>query len=134
LLLVGSLIDWIPFIGGLGTLCIIIGVILVILGRKAFGSEHRRNVVISILLYIVGLVVIFAAVVVVFVTAVTGLPQGATRQQIAAALQPAITNSLYIVVAGGSSSAWRVSSSPTPSRRPKAASSCGPRTAQRLGS
>jgi hypothetical protein len=103
LLLVGSLIDWIPLplIGVLGSLCIFIGVILVILGRKAFGAEHRRNIVISILLYVVGIIVIVVAVFVVIFSGTAGVPQGASRQQIASALQSAITNSLYIVVAGG---------------------------------
>ena len=101
LLLVGSLINWIPFIGGLGGLLVLIGAILVIVGRKAFGAEHRRNVVISILLYVVGLIAIVSAVAIVFFTALTGIPQGASRPVVAAALQSAITTSLYVVVAGG---------------------------------
>jgi len=100
LLLVGSLINWIPLIGGLGGLLIFIGAILVIVGRKAFGAEHRRNVVISILLYVVGLIVIVAAVAIVFFTAFTGISPGASRPQVAAAFQSAITNSLYVVAAG----------------------------------
>jgi len=57
LLLIGGLISWIPIIGLLGALLLLIGAILVILGRKAFGSTHARNVVIAIVLFFVGIVV-----------------------------------------------------------------------------
>lgn len=57
LLLVGTLIGWIPLIGGLiGGILLLIGAILVILGRKAFGRVHARNVVLSIVLFIVGII------------------------------------------------------------------------------
>src|SRR5256885_13761663 len=47
LLLVGTLISWLPIpIGALGALLILIGAILVILGRKAFGAAHSRNVIV----------------------------------------------------------------------------------------
>src|SRR5207245_3878151 len=52
-----GLISWIPIIGLLGALLLLIGAILVILGRKAFGSTHARNVVIAIVLFFVGIVV-----------------------------------------------------------------------------
>ncbi len=58
LLLIGSLLSWIPDIGFVGFLLIFIGAILVILGRKAFGPAHTRNVVVSIILFIVGVIVI----------------------------------------------------------------------------
>ncbi|HEX9566800.1 MAG TPA: hypothetical protein VGA48_04310 [Thermoplasmata archaeon] len=57
LLLIGGLISWIPIIGLLGAVLLLIGAILVILGRKAFGSTHARNVVIAIVLFFVGIVV-----------------------------------------------------------------------------
>src|SRR5213592_907352 len=44
LLLIGTLIGWLPIIGVLGGLLVLIGAILVILGRKAFGAAHSRNV------------------------------------------------------------------------------------------
>src|SRR5947209_16915521 len=63
LLLIGGLISWIPLVGILGALLLLIGAILVIIGRKAFGSTHARNVVIAIVLYLVGILVgIIAAV------------------------------------------------------------------------
>ena len=63
LLLIGGLISWIPIIGILGGLLSLIGAILVILGRKAFGSTHARNVVIAIVLFFVGIIIIVIAAV-----------------------------------------------------------------------
>jgi hypothetical protein len=56
LLLIGSLIAWIPFIGALGSLLILVGAILVIVGRKAFGRVHSRNVMTALGLFIVGVI------------------------------------------------------------------------------
>jgi len=56
LMLVGGLISWIPFIGLLGSLLLLIGAILVILGRKAFGATHSRNVIIAIVVFFVGII------------------------------------------------------------------------------
>jgi len=54
LLIIGVLLRPVPFIGGIGTLLIFIGAILVILGREAFGSDHSRNTIWSIIIYVVG--------------------------------------------------------------------------------
>lgn len=56
LLAAGSAIGWIPVISILGGLLVLIGAILVILGRQAFGAAHERNVLIAIVLYVIGLV------------------------------------------------------------------------------
>lgn len=64
LLFLGTLMSWIPVVQVFGYFLILVGVILVILGRKAFGSGHARNVVVSIILFVVGIVVVFAVVVV----------------------------------------------------------------------
>jgi len=57
LLLIGGLISWLPFgIGILGSLLLLIGAIFVILGRKAFGAGHSRNVVLAIVLFFVGVI------------------------------------------------------------------------------
>jgi MFS family permease len=80
LLLVGTLIGWLPFIGVVGSLLVLIGAILVILGRKAFGATHSRNVMISILLVIVGIIIVaVAAVILVSATAASLL--GGTPSQ-----------------------------------------------------
>lgn len=56
LLAVGSLLGWIPVISALGGLLVLIGAILVILGRSAFGLDHSRNVGIAIGLYLIGVI------------------------------------------------------------------------------
>src|SRR5207248_3037375 len=63
LLLIGTLIGWLPVIGIVGAILIFVGAILVILGRKAFGAAHSRNVFLSILLFIVGIVIGAVAVI-----------------------------------------------------------------------
>ena len=56
LLAVAFLIGWIPLIQIIGLILAVIGAILVILGRKAFGARHPTFVVVSVLLYVVSLV------------------------------------------------------------------------------
>lgn len=56
LLAVGALLSWIPVIGLLGGLLTLIGAILVIMGRAAFGDKHARNVGIAILLFVIGFI------------------------------------------------------------------------------
>lgn len=72
LLLIGSLISWIPIIQIIAYLLILIGVILVILGRKAFGPQHTRNVVVSIVLFIVGILVVVAVAVIAAISSLAG--------------------------------------------------------------
>lgn len=61
LLVVGGLIGWIPILGLLGGLLLLIGAILVILGRKAFGATHARNVILAIGLFFLGLITVAVA-------------------------------------------------------------------------
>lgn len=56
LLLVGAILSWIPLISAVGALVAFIGAILVILGRKPFGAKHSRNVIVSLVMYIVGII------------------------------------------------------------------------------
>ncbi len=58
LLAIGTILGAIPIIGVLGFIPLLIGVILVILGRKVFGKTHSRNAVWSVGIYILGLVII----------------------------------------------------------------------------
>lgn len=57
LLIVAVLLLWIPYIQYLGDLLAIIGGILIILGRDAFGSKHSRNVILTIVIYIIGIAI-----------------------------------------------------------------------------
>jgi len=61
ILLVGTLMAWIPvtsipLIQVVGYLLLLIGAILVILGRRAFGPAHSRHVIVSLALFIGGIV------------------------------------------------------------------------------
>lgn len=58
LLLIGTLLSWIPYAAAsiVGYLLIFVGAILVIVGRKAFGEKHSRNVVVSLVMFIVGII------------------------------------------------------------------------------
>ncbi len=63
LLLIGTILGAIPIIGVLGSILVLIGVVLVILGREAFGKTYSRNAIWSVVIYILGLIIIaiFAA-------------------------------------------------------------------------
>src|SRR2546426_776904 len=77
LLIVGSLLTWVPVISLIGGILVLVGVILVILGRRAFGPTHSRNVVLSVVLFLVGIVVvIFLGIVVGLSIASASLPGG----------------------------------------------------------
>src|SRR5947209_19568709 len=60
LLIIGLALSWIPFIGGLAGLVALIGALLVILGRGAFGREHARNTILALVCCFVGIGVIVA--------------------------------------------------------------------------
>lgn len=72
LLMIGALLGWIPFgISFLGAVLSFIGAILVILGRRAFGAKHSRNVIAAIVVYIFSIVAT-VVVAVVFAIALLG--------------------------------------------------------------
>lgn len=56
LIAIGLFLSWIPFINLIGGIIELVGAILVILGRKAFGTKHARNVFWSVIIFIVGIV------------------------------------------------------------------------------
>ncbi len=100
LLLIGSLLSWIPYgISLVGWLLLLIGAILVILGRKAFGPTHARNVVISIVLFFVGIIVAVVVAVIAFLSVLSGFI-GSGSVPTAAALQSAMTAVLVGGIAG----------------------------------
>jgi uncharacterized membrane protein len=71
LLVIGFLIGWIPFVSIIGFILELIGALFVILGRKAFGREHSRNVLWSIVIFIVGLVAGVVAIFIAIFSAIT---------------------------------------------------------------
>ena len=62
LILLGTLLSWVPFeIDLIGYVLIFVGLILLLLRRKAFGDHHPRNTVLSIVLLFVGVGAIIGA-------------------------------------------------------------------------
>jgi hypothetical protein len=71
LLIIGAALSWVPFIGAIGGLIAIIGAVFVILGREAFGPTHDRNVILSIILYIVGVAITIVGIIIAILGAIT---------------------------------------------------------------
>jgi hypothetical protein len=69
LLIIGLAISWIPVIGAIGGLVALIGALLVILGREAFGREHARNAILALIVFFVGIGVTIVGFVVLFFAA-----------------------------------------------------------------
>jgi len=69
LLIIGLGLSWIPFIGAIGGLVALIGALLVILGREAFGREHARNTILALVFFFVGIGVIVAGALALFFAA-----------------------------------------------------------------
>ena len=99
LLLIGALLSWIPFyVSLLGGLLAFIGAILVILGRKAFGAGHSRNVVLAIVLFFVGVIGTIVLGIVFFAAIVAASVPGATPADVANAFVNALNNLLIGVI------------------------------------
>ena len=66
---IGFFLSWVPFVGAVGYLLEIIGAILVIMGRRAFGPKQARNVFWSIIIFIIGIVAtVVTAITILFAT------------------------------------------------------------------
>ncbi len=61
LLIIGLLVGPVPLVGIIGGILEILGAILVVLGRNAFGKPHSNYAIWSVIIYIVGSVVIIAS-------------------------------------------------------------------------
>lgn len=66
LLVIGLALSWIPLIGAIGGLVALIGALLVILGREAFGREHARNAILALVVFFVGIGVTIVGSVILF--------------------------------------------------------------------
>ncbi len=66
LLFIGILMGWVPYIGFVGLLLIVIGGFFVIFGRKPFGPLHSRYVMVSLFLVIAAIVAEIALSVILF--------------------------------------------------------------------
>ena len=63
LLVIGIILGPIPYVKFVGGILVLIGAILVIIGRKSFGPDHSRNTIWSAIVFVVGLVVVIAGTV-----------------------------------------------------------------------
>lgn len=54
-MIIGLGFSWIPFIGAIGGLLALIGALLVIIGREAFGREHSRNAILALIVFFIGI-------------------------------------------------------------------------------
>ena len=61
LLVIGLVISWIPTVGAVGVFLELSGAILVILGRHTFGPDHARNVLLSIIIFVIAIAVVVVA-------------------------------------------------------------------------
>jgi len=52
LLVIGIAMSWVPYVSFIGSLLALIGIILVILGRRGYGPEHRKYVVAGGVLFV----------------------------------------------------------------------------------
>jgi hypothetical protein len=97
LLLLGALVGAIPYVVGLGWLLIFIGAIFVILGRKAFGVAHSRNVILSILLFFFGIIIAVVGTIVALASAFAAFGQAPISP---AVIQAAMNNFLLVFAIG----------------------------------
>jgi len=58
LLMVGFALSWIPLVGIVGGFMVFIALFFVVLGRKAFGPAHARNVIVGVILWLSGVVLV----------------------------------------------------------------------------
>lgn len=96
LLMIGLLIVWIPFIGAVGGIIALVGALLVILGREAFGQEHARNVILSIIFFFVGIGISIVGALVLFFAAISF-----TANNPGIIVQPSFVSLGLIIIVGG---------------------------------
>lgn len=101
ILLIGVIVGVIPIIGIFGLIIAIVGTILVILGRRAFGDKHSTYVLLSVGIFIFGyIVVIFTALI--FAFSIAPAARTATSQSALVQIVTSALNSLIIgIIIGG---------------------------------
>lgn len=102
LLMVGFALAWIPYVSDVGGLISLIGVIMMWLGRRAFGQQHHMGVLLGAGLFLLGLLIIvvdalwFASALVASVTGPT-----ASAQSLGSAFQSTFQTFLIVAVVAG---------------------------------
>ena len=99
LVIIGLALSWLPYISALGGLLVLIGVVLLFMGRRAYGPEHQRFVVLGgILILITFLATILAALVLFGAIISAAQTPGATASQVSSLLQQDLT-AFFVTVA-----------------------------------
>ena len=101
LLVVGFLLVWIPYVGDIGGLVALIGVIFLVLGRRAFGEAYERYVVLGGVLYF-GALILGGMASAVFAFTLAGQIAAAQASNNLTALSPEFTSdftTFFLVVA-----------------------------------
>ena len=99
LLAIGALLSWMPVVGILGSLLVLVGAILVILGRDAFGAKHARNVGVAIVLFFIGVLGSLALLGLASSGVVTsGMPPDQAEAAVTAAFSNLLISGILLVV------------------------------------
>ncbi len=117
LLAVGAALGWIPVIGFLGGLLSLVGAILVILGREAFGEKHARTVGIAIALFVIGLIggIFLAGGILGSVSQAANLPPALAEPAIVSAFDTLLAGAVVLSILTGPASVlflWELLSVP----------------------
>lgn len=92
LAIIGFLLLWIPDIDILGGILVLVGALLIFLGRRGFGERHRRSVGAGVALILIGLVGTFVAAVIYAISIVAAaVMPGVTIAQIGAQISSDFT-------------------------------------------
>jgi hypothetical protein len=100
LLVIGFLVGWVPIVGLVSIVIELIGAILVIMGRRTFGPEHARNVILSIVIFVVALAVAFVAVLAVVFLALANYQPGINGRPPQGFLSPFMGVILFVILVG----------------------------------
>ena len=106
LLMIGILLGPIPYLQYIGGILVVVGAIFVIVGRNAFGADHSRNTVWSIIIYVIGIAIVIAGTVglfvAVFYATINAMSQGTPNSpSIAQSLSSSFEGFLILVAVGG---------------------------------
>lgn len=99
-LVLGAVVPWLPLVGIFGGVLTLAGAVLVIVGRKAFGAAHRRNVLIAISLFLLGYLVVFVGGIEAGISASRALSNSTTEAEVAEAAWNIIMSLLLFAAIG----------------------------------
>jgi hypothetical protein len=100
LLAIGFLVSWVPIVGLVSIIIELIGAILVIMGRRTFGPEHARNVILSIVIFIVAIAIVFVAAIAVAFLALANYQPGINGRPSRGFLSPFMGVILFVILVG----------------------------------